>query len=186
MPRPKERARLRRPLQPGVEDGEPRRIKQREGRHGPVFGARVHRALELLLKRRVEGAEGAVRQAAEEVGLQVQLGLALGDVVRAQEVLRAAGLLQHPRRLEYPVAGSLEPHALVSGYIDLLIASPDGLMVIDFKTDAPPRGDLLLGYPGYVAQVRAYGRLLEQSGMAEAGAVRAALLFTAESELRWV
>jgi len=157
-----------------------------EGRHGPVFGATVHRALELLLTQRVGHAEAGVRQAALELGLTDHQDVALADVTRVEQALQGAGLLQHTLRLEYPIAGSLEPETLLSGYIDLLVASERELLVIDFKTDAPPSRDASVEYPGYVAQVRAYGRLLERSGMAGSRAVRAALLFTADGALRWV
>ena len=124
-------------------------------------------------------------QAAGELGLTDHVGDAVADVTRTERTLRDAGLLQHMLRLEYPIAGSLEPAALLSGYIDLLVASERELLVIDFKTDLPPSQDALSEYPGYVAQVRAYGRLLEVSGVAGPRTVRAALLFTADGALRW-
>jgi PD-(D/E)XK nuclease superfamily len=159
--------------------------KAREGRYGAVFGLTVHRALQLVLTKRVS-AEVAVGQAAAEHGHAEQLDVALEDVRRTHAALRDAGLLEHPLRVEHPIAGSLEPGTLLSGYVDLLVASPETLMVIDFKTDAPPRGDLESGYPGYVEQARAYLRLLEGAGVAGSRTVRAALLFTAEGALRWV
>lgn len=164
---------------------EPIAWKAREGRYGPVFGLTVHRALQLVLTKRVS-AEVAVQQAAREQDLNEHAGVALEDVRRTHAALRDAGLLEHSLRVEYPIAGSLEAGMLVSGYVDLLVASPEGLMVIDFKTDAPPRGDLESGYPAYVEQVRAYVRLLEGAGVAGSRSIRAALLFTAEGALRWV
>ncbi len=78
---------------------------------------------------------------------------------------------------------------LAGGYVDLLAAEPEGgLAVVDFKTDAPPGAgaDPAVTHPGYVEQVRLYARLLADLGLAEAGRVRAGLLFTAEGTIRWV
>jgi ATP-dependent helicase/nuclease subunit A len=171
----------REPLEEPVLAERPRR----EGRHGPVFGSTVHRALELLLTQRASAAAAAVSQAARELDLTEHVIDAVADVTRAELALRNAGLLQHMLRLEYPIAGSLEPEALLSGYIDLLVASERELLVIDFKTDLPPARDASTEYPGYVAQVQAYGRLLEASGVFEQRTVRTALLFTADGALHW-
>jgi ATP-dependent exoDNAse (exonuclease V) beta subunit len=88
--------------------------------------------------------------------------------------------------LEYPVAGSVEPQTLVSGFIDLLVDAPDGLCIIDFKTDPAPRGDVRQEYPAYVEQVRAYATLLAGSGAAGSAVARVGLLFTADGGLHWV
>jgi ATP-dependent helicase/nuclease subunit A len=69
--------------------------------------------------------------------------------------------------------------------VDLLIRTPAGMVVIDFKTDAPPQGaSASAAYPGYVAQVAAYARLLAAAGL-EGGKVQSALLFTADGSLHW-
>ena len=81
--------------------------------------------------------------------------------------------------------GALSPDSLVTGYIDLLVATPSGLVVIDFKTDSPPRDDVRASYPGYVAQVAAYARLLDAAGITAGRAPRSALLFTATGALYW-
>jgi ATP-dependent helicase/nuclease subunit A len=72
------------------------------------------------------------------------------------------------------------------GYVDLVAADGRGLAVIDFKTDAPPAGDVATTHPAYVEQVRSYARLLEELGVAAAGTVRAGLLFSAEDQVRRV
>lgn len=159
--------------------------QSREGRYGAVFGVTVHRALQLVIAKGVS-AEVAVAQAAREQGLAEHLDVAIEDVKRTHASLRDGGLLGHALRVEYPISGSLDAGTLLSGYVDLLVASPEELMVIDFKTDAPPRGDVGSGYPGYVEQVRAYVRLIEGAGVAGGRAVRAGLLFTGDGALRWV
>jgi ATP-dependent helicase/nuclease subunit A len=57
--------------------------------------------------------------------------------------------------------------------------------VIDFKTDAPPAGDVRVTHPAYVAQVEGYLTILRALGVATAG-VRGGLLFTAERSIRWI
>ena len=157
----------------------------RSGRHGARFGSTVHRALELLLTKRASDVDAAVRVAAREHELEQLLPDAVEDVVRARASLVRAGLLAHPLRLEYPVAGAVGSVALVSGYIDLVVATPEGLVVIDFKTDAPPRDDARTAYPGYVAQVATYARLLDVENTPARRSVRSALLFTANGALHW-
>jgi ATP-dependent helicase/nuclease subunit A len=60
------------------------------------------------------------------------------------------------------------------------------LEVIDFKTDAPPEGPLEAGYAEYAAQVAAYGRLLDASGLLGERRLRCGLLFTADGRIRWL
>jgi ATP-dependent helicase/nuclease subunit A len=168
-----------------TQEAEPIAHEPSEGRYGPVFGSVVHRALQLVLERGL-ALEPAVRAAAREIGMAEGIEIALEDVRRAHVALREAGLLEHPLRVEYPIAGASGSGSLLAGYIDLVIASPEGPVVIDFKTDAVPRGDLGVVYPMYVAQVRTYGMLLADSGVAGQQQVRTGLLFTADGGLRWV
>lgn len=168
-----------------AEDVEQTPRERLAGRHGPVFGTTVHRALALVLERGLE-PDAATRQAARESGLVERLDAALEDVVRAHGSLRAAGLLDHAFRAEYPLAGSLDPNSLMSGYIDLLVASSTNLFVIDFKTDTPPRDDVKYAYPAYIEQVHLYARVVEQSGVAGSLLIRTGLLFTGDGRLHWV
>jgi ATP-dependent helicase/nuclease subunit A len=153
------------------------------GRHGPIFGTAVHRALELILKRKLT-PELATAQAVRENLIDDLRDLVLEDVARAHGALARAGLLQHALRVEYPVAGSLESETLVSGIIDLLVSTPDGLHIVDFKTDAAPTAEVARAYPAYVEQVRAYGKLLDHGAAMKVA--RTGLLFTANGGLHWV
>lgn len=157
----------------------------RVGRFGPVFGTAVHRALELILKKKLD-PNVAAAQAVREGVIEELLPSVLEDVGRAYAALEGAGLLRHELQTEYPVAGSVDKATLVSGIIDLLVAAPDGLCLIDFKTDAAPRGDVRAEYPGYVEQVHAYARVLGQTGVPGLQVTRTGLLFTADGGLRWV
>ncbi len=129
----------------------------------------------------------AARSAAAS-GLAEHRAEAAEDVARALAALEKAGLRRAPGpdlQLEYPVAQARNGRLLV-GYVDLLAADSSGLVVVDFKTDAPPAGDVAATHAAYVEQVRSYARILEELGLAAAGTVRAGLLFTAEQEIRWI
>lgn len=198
-------------------EGETVRPPRRESRHGPVFGETVHLAIGHALREPGLSPGEAVARAAAATGLEGLRAEAEADVGRALAALEGAGLRRPPGpalRLEYPVAALLAegpgleirperraadaahgrgggPPAvrLVGGYVDLLVAEPEGgLAVVDFKTDAPPGAgaDPAATHPGYVEQVRLYARLLSDLGLAGAGRVRSGLLFTAEGSIRWV
>ena len=161
--------------------------KDWESRFGNVFGATVHAAIGISLRDPKVTAQEAVGQAAGAAGLADHLSEAIEDVARALSALEREGLRRVPGadlRLEYPVAAA-SAGTLLMGYIDLLAARDSGVVVLDFKTDAPPKGDVTKAYPAYLEQVRSYGRILVELGLAREGAVRCGLLFTADGELRW-
>jgi ATP-dependent helicase/nuclease subunit A len=177
-----------------IEGGEPAAPAElparepREGRFGAAFGTAVHQAIGLVLRDPGVEPADAVRQAAAESGLAEHLDEAVADVTRALGALRAEGLrrpLGPDLQIEYPVAGPREGGLLVSGYVDLVSVTDDRVDVIDFKTDAPPGGDLARNYGHYVAQVRAYGELLSQAGCVAGRRLRTGLLFCADGSIRW-
>jgi ATP-dependent helicase/nuclease subunit A len=163
------------------------RWKERESRFGNVFGETVHLAIGVALREpKVEPAE-AVAQVAKVTGLDRNLAEAAEDVRRALAALEREGLRRVPGpdlRLEYPIATG-EAGTLLQGYVDLLGFQGGNLVVIDFKTDAPPKGAVGDTYGGYVEQVRDYGRILVGLGLAKAGPIRCGLLFTANGVLHW-
>jgi hypothetical protein len=164
------------------------RWKLRESRFGRVFGETVHRAIGISLREPGLDPARAVGKASRETRLGDHLAEAAGDVARALSTLEATGLRRVPGddlRLEYPVALGRDG-MLLQGYIDLL-GSRDGVVtVVDFKTDAPPSGDVASTYASYVEQVASYGRILVDLGVARPGAVKCGLLFTADGRMRWV
>jgi len=163
--------------------------KPRDGRHGPVFGDTVHRAIGLVLSETSLAAAEAVRRAAVRSGLDQHLDEAAADVDRALGALRAEGLLRPlgaDLQVEYPVAGAWGDGLLLTGYIDLVSVSAGRVDVLDFKTDPPPAGGVERAYPHYASQVRLYGHLLEQAGVTGARPPRCGLLFTADGAIRWL
>ena len=174
------------------EDREPARPpKARMGRFGPVFGDTVHRAMGLVLERGLS-ARDAIQRAAREMGLTAHLDEAVNDVERTLACVRGEGIVQGAFRLEYPVA--IDERApdgsglLVVGSIDLLGVEGERLDVIDFKTDrAPQDGERAQEtHAAYVAQVAAYARMLERTGVSAGKKVRRGLLFTERGRVWWV
>ncbi|HYQ81770.1 MAG TPA: 3'-5' exonuclease, partial [Anaeromyxobacteraceae bacterium] len=172
----------------GEEEGEAGdRSKEREGRFGRLFGDTVHLAIGHALRQPGLAPADAVTRAARQTGLERHLPEAAEDVARAVRALEAEGLRRPPGpdlRLEYPVA-AVRGEALLSGYVDLVARRGEETVVVDFKTDAPPRGDPAASHPAYLEQVRSYGRILVELGVARPGAVRCGLLFTADGGIRW-
>jgi ATP-dependent helicase/nuclease subunit A len=152
-------------------------------RFGAVFGDTVHDAIGLVLAAGIT-PNGAVQRAAGGRGLRGHRREATEDVVRALRALEALGLTGDPARvrLEYPIASISASGDLVAGYIDLVGALGDGLVVLDFKTDRPPTDDQLPS--PYVLQVRGYARALTQA--LQPTSCRAGLLFTADGGVRWL
>lgn len=167
------------------EAGDRRTVRQ--GRFGPVFGETVHLAIGAALREPSRAPAEAVAMAARETGLAEHLAEAAEDVGRALRALEAEGLRRPPGpdlRLEYPVAAAREG-ALLAGYVDLVAVRRGEIAVVDFKTDAPPPGDIRDFHPDYLEQVRSYGRILVELGAAREGAVRCGLLYTADGAIRW-
>jgi ATP-dependent exoDNAse (exonuclease V) beta subunit len=163
------------------------RRKDRESRFGRVFGDTVHAAVGIALRAPALGPVEAAARAARATGLTEHVAEAAEDVARALAALEREGLRRVPGpdlRLEYPVAAPGDG-TLLQGYVDLLAVREGGLVVLDFKTDPPPRGDAAASYAAYVEQVRSYGRILVELGLARAGAVRCGLLFTGDGGVRW-
>jgi ATP-dependent helicase/nuclease subunit A len=169
-------------------DGEAGARPPRTSRFGNVFGETVHRALGMALADPALGPEAAVDRAGRATGLDEHRAEAVADVRRTLAGLETSGLRRRPGpdlQLEYPVAIP-KPGQLMVGYVDLLGMRGDHLAVVDFKTDAPPAGEVTATHAAYVEQVRSYARIVESRGRAPPGTVEAGLLFTAEGEVRWV
>ncbi|WP_242393276.1 UvrD-helicase domain-containing protein [Anaeromyxobacter oryzisoli] len=178
-------ARIEAAERPG-EAGLPR--PERRSRFGPVFGETVHAAIGLALRDAALSPAAAVARAASASGLAERHAEAIEDVRRALAALAAAGLRRPPGadlQLEYPVALAADGK-LVQGYVDLLGTRGGRIAVVDFKTDAPPAGDVHATHAAYVEQVRSYARMLVALGVAREGEIEAGLLFTAEGTVRWV
>jgi ATP-dependent helicase/nuclease subunit A len=65
---------------------------------------------------------------------------------------------------------------LVAGQIDRLVALPDRVLIVDFKTNRPPPADLAAVDPGYLLQLALYRGLV--AALYPDRPVEAALLWT--------
>ena len=132
-----------------------------KGRYGTAVGRAVHAVLQTIDLATGDGlSEASAAQAAAE-GV-----LGLEDTVRAlaqsaleSPVVKAAAQRQHWREsyVATPVDGSI-----VEGYVDLLFRDEEGLVVVDYKTDAVPDDDALQAKVAqYRPQAAAYALAVE-------------------------
>ena len=168
-----------------VDEPSGERIRKAEkSRYGTAFGSTVHRALELGLG----GARGSVaewvRSAAREHGLEEHLAEAAADVDRALAVVRSLGSTEV--QVEYPVCMRGPNGTLLVGMIDLLVPRDGEILVLDFKTDAPPApGITLAAYPEYRRQLELYVDALQATGFVGDRRMRTGLLFTGSGQVVW-
>jgi ATP-dependent helicase/nuclease subunit A len=158
--------------------------KAERSRYGTAFGSTVHRAIELGLG----GARGTiadwVRCAAREHRLEQHLEEAAADVDRALAVVRGFGSTE--MQVEYPVCMGGPNGTLLVGIIDLLLPGDGEIVVLDYKTDAPPApGATLAAYPVYRRQLELYVDALKATGFVGDRRMRTGLLFTGSGRVLW-
>jgi len=117
--------------EPAEEPFEPRRHGE-AGRYGTAIGRAVHQALEVTDLRSDGIADARAAAAAEDVdpdAVAINVAAAL-----ASPSVQAAAASDHWRELF--VAVPLDDELLLEGYVDLVYREGDGLIVVDYKTDA--------------------------------------------------
>jgi len=137
------------------------------GRYGTAVGRAVHAVLQDADL--VTGADidvlAAAQCASEGIfGLEPRVAALCRSALTAPIVATAAGGAEHWRELF--VVGELGEQVL-EGYIDLLVRTPAGLVVVDYKTDQwRPGADEQARIARYRRQLAAYGfalgRLLDE------------------------
>jgi ATP-dependent helicase/nuclease subunit A len=134
----------------------------RRGRAGTAIGRAVHAVLQtidlggggdLAATARAQAFAEGVADRADEVGL-------LAEAATRAPVVRAALAGGHRWWREVPVAAEIDGTVL-EGFIDLLIETDDGLVVVDYKTDHVSDGDLDGALAHYSVQGAAYAVALE-------------------------
>jgi len=108
----------------------------RRGRSGTAVGRAVHAVLQTIDMATGAGIDEAARaQAAAEGidGRHEEIARRVRAAIGSGTVLAALGSARYWR--EVYVAAEVEG-ATIEGFIDLLYESPDGLVVVDYKTDA--------------------------------------------------
>jgi ATP-dependent helicase/nuclease subunit A len=134
---------------------------------GATVGSAVHRALELLdLGAPTEQAISfAVETACGELS-SAQLTGAVRVLVQSalrSPVMRLAGTCRHWK--EVPIVADIGGR-IVEGFIDLLVDTSDGLIVVDYKTDQVRSGaECEEKAAAYAPQITAYATALASTGL---------------------
>jgi ATP-dependent helicase/nuclease subunit A len=132
------------------------------GRYGTAVGRAVHGVLQFAdLQHGTDIDQLAEAQSAAEGILGVSATVAaLARSALAAPIVRSTRDLEHHRELF--VAAEIDGRVL-EGYIDLLVRTPDGLVIVDYKTDqwtgAAMRDERVMRYR---RQLAAYGLAIER------------------------
>jgi ATP-dependent exoDNAse (exonuclease V) beta subunit len=134
------------------------------GRAGTAIGRAVHAVLQTIDLATGAGLEATARAQAlaEEVPDREAEIRALARSVLDAPIVRAAVSAPHRFWREVPVGASVSG-AVLEGFVDLLVETPDGLVVVDYKTDrAPGDADVDAALARYTPQGAAYALAIEQ------------------------
>ncbi len=145
-------------------DEEEGRPPWRRGRAGTAIGRAVHAVLQTVDLATGEGLDVIARAQAfaEEVPDREAEIRALAASVLAAPTVHAAAHAGWPCWRELPV-GAMVDGVLLEGFVDLLVRTPDGLVVVDYKTDrAPGDEELDARAAHYTPQGAAYALALEE------------------------
>ncbi|MEQ8717831.1 MAG: UvrD-helicase domain-containing protein [Acidimicrobiales bacterium] len=149
-----------------------------KGRYGTAIGRAVHATLQTVDLATGEGlgAIASAQAAAEGVVARAGLVAALAGSALDSEVVARAAHLPHWREL---YVAALLGERILEGYVDLLYRTPEGLVVVDHKTDqlGGPR-DFARAADRYGLQGAAYSLAVEEATGEQV--VSCVLLFLAE------
>jgi ATP-dependent helicase/nuclease subunit A len=144
-------------------DAEADRPAYRRGRGGTAVGRAVHAVLQTVDLATGAGLEATARAQALAEGVpdrEVEIRALAASALTAP-VVRTAVEQGYARWREVPVAAMVDG-VLVEGFIDLLVETPDGLVVVDYKTDqVPTAAELDAAVARYSVQGAAYAVALE-------------------------
>jgi ATP-dependent exoDNAse (exonuclease V) beta subunit len=134
-----------------------------KGRYGTAVGRAVHAVLQTV---DLAGGAGIEAAAAAQAAAESVLGLEDRIVALARSAVASATVreaVERGYRREMYVATELG-HSVLEGYVDLVYRAPDGLTVVDYKTDAwASDADLDLKLARYRLQGAAYALALEEA-----------------------
>ncbi len=157
---------------PDPQPGEARPIVRRKGRAGSAIGRAVHATLEHIEFGRsaADRPDDLDAQVARQCDLEVIPDHVETVAALVRSALGSAAVdlaRRYPFHRELYVAAPLGdgPDAVtVEGYIDLLIEGPDGLVIVDYKTDTVrSEAEVAAKARGYELQGAAYAVALEIS-----------------------
>jgi ATP-dependent helicase/nuclease subunit A len=138
-------------------------VIRRKGRAGSAIGRAVHNTLEYLDFANPGDVE---QQVARQCDLELipelsETVLALVQSALGSEAVRLA--VEYKAYKEIYVAAPLG-ETMVEGYVDLLIETPDGLIIVDYKTDsARTKAEVDKKLAAYELQGASYAVVLEES-----------------------
>jgi ATP-dependent exoDNAse (exonuclease V) beta subunit len=152
--------------EPGPVDDEPadERPAWRRGRAGTALGRSVHAVLQSIDLATGAGLDATARAQALAEGIpqrEAEVRALARSVLQSPTVRNAVAGGRYWR--EVPVAAVVEG-ITVEGFVDLLIETLEGLVVVDYKTDqAPSDADLDAAMARYRVQGAAYALALERA-----------------------
>jgi len=150
-------------------------------RSGATLGSAVHRALELVNLSTTDDAviRTAATAACAELGvprLMSEVAARVGAAL-ASDVVQAAAAARHWK--EVSIVAELDGR-IIEGLIDLLYDTPEGLVVVDYKTDGVrSTAEVDAKVAHYSPQLTAYARAV--AAAAGRTVARAALLFVGQT-----
>jgi len=151
---------------PGLVKDEPvdDRPAWRRGRAGTALGRAVHAVLQSIDLATGDGLDATARAQALAEGIpqrEAEVRALARSVLQASTVRNAVAGGRYWR--EVPVAAVVDG-VTVEGFVDLLIETLEGLVVVDYKTDqAPTDDDLDVAMARYRIQGAAYALALERA-----------------------
>jgi ATP-dependent helicase/nuclease subunit A len=153
-------------VDPGLQKDEPSedRPAWRRGRAGTSIGRAVHAVLQSVDLDTGDGLEATARAQALAEGIpqrEAEVRALAGSVLRSATVRGAVTGGRYWR--EVPVAAIVDG-VTVEGFVDLLVETLEGLVVVDYKTDQVPTDDELdAAMNRYRPQGAAYALALERA-----------------------
>ncbi len=127
------------------------------GRYGTAIGRAVHAVLQTIDLRSGDGLEAAAAAQASAEGVEgreATIRALAASAVASRAVRDAVDAAGYWREV---LVASPVGDTLLEGYIDLLYRTPDGLVVVDYKTDQPKDDiDLAARVARYRTQLAAY------------------------------
>ncbi|MFB0927555.1 MAG: UvrD-helicase domain-containing protein [Acidimicrobiales bacterium] len=146
----------------GADQPEQGLIGRRRGRTGSAIGSAVHAVLQLIELAKPDGVGDVVAQQCEIEGIADRTGIVRRLVQAALESSAVALAATHPHFKELFVTAPLGDRT-IEGYVDLLVETPEGLIVVDYKTDSVRSNDDVDAKLGaYELQAAAYAVALEE------------------------
>ncbi|MCP5025915.1 MAG: UvrD-helicase domain-containing protein [Actinomycetia bacterium] len=135
---------------------------RRRGRAGSAIGRAVHATLQVVDLARPGPLDAIIGRQCDIESIPTHVGVVAAMVrsaLASEAVKEVAGAVHHKELfLAAPVGNQV-----IEGYVDLLIEGPDGLIVIDWKTDSvPSEAAVDAKLAGYELQGAAYAVALEE------------------------